>query len=765
MQINLKKLKITNFKGIQNFETELEHVTDIYGDNGTGKSTIMDAFLWLFFGKNSNDASKFEIKRLDSKNNFIKNIEAEVAATLDVDGQLIIAKKVLRQKWGARRGSIEKDYTGDENVYYWNDVPLKESEFKVKIKSIVEESVFKLITNPFYFNSLNWQDRRNTLISIAGDIDNSSVLDSLITVKNKGSFGSLITALNQNKSLEEFKREIAAKKKKIKDEAESIPSRIDEVKRGMPEAIDFEDIKANIAADKNTLILIQQQIDDESALAVAENSRRTRLLTEHQNKKEAHQQKIYELKDAIRTIEFEAKQKATESDSKIAAEISSVNSRISENALEHARVKSGIFSIDRQLATKRNELLALQEEYDAIDTGINDFDETSFMNIINGLEKQIRDRNVLVERIGAEIEKITKEELSFDNVEFSCPSCGQHLPTNNIQSKKAELLANFNQDKENRLNELKNQGNSNLDEIDALDAKIVAKRNERIHYGEVFNTNKSKKLTAQVEKINDCKVEIKTLEARIDNGHTFLSNLDAEIKGLNAKLQELKQQSATPNRAVEDIMAEILSTDSKYKPLVKEQEHLQNNPIQELVFPPIISNEELKQRRAQINYNILDMEKALNSETVIEKAEARIKELQEQETALVQELSELEGIEYSIMQFTKAKIEAMEARLNGKFSMVKFKLFATQVNGGEVECCETLIDGVPFSDANNASRINAGIDIINALCNHYGVSAPIFIDNRESVVRLIESPSQIVNLIVTEGSALSVGKPKIKKAA
>jgi len=72
------------------------------------------------------------------------------------------------------------------------------------------------------------------------------------------------------------------------------------------------------------------------------------------------------------------------------------------------------------------------------------------------------------------------------------------------------------------------------------------------------------------------------------------------------------------------------------------------------------------------------------------------------------------------------------------------------VNGGQVETCQALIDGVPFSDANTASKINAGIDIINTLCNHYQVSAPIFIDNRESVVNLIPSQSQIINLIVSE---------------
>ncbi|MNN94222.1 hypothetical protein D3C81_2128090 [compost metagenome] len=87
---------------------------------------------------------------------------------------------------------------------------------------------------------------------------------------------------------------------------------------------------------------------------------------------------------------------------------------------------------------------------------------------------------------------------------------------------------------------------------------------------------------------------------------------------------------------------------------------------------------------------------------------------------------------------------------------MKFKLFETQVNGGINECCEALIDGVPFSNANTASQYNAGLDIINALSSFYDVQAPIFIDNRESVNNLIDTDSQIVNLIVSTDKPIRI---------
>jgi exonuclease SbcC len=56
---------------------------------------------------------------------------------------------------------------------------------------------------------------------------------------------------------------------------------------------------------------------------------------------------------------------------------------------------------------------------------------------------------------------------------------------------------------------------------------------------------------------------------------------------------------------------------------------------------------------------------------------------------------------------------------------------------------------VPFSELNTAGKIWAGIDIINAMSSHYNVSAPIFLDNRESVTAIPDTDAQIINLIVS----------------
>jgi len=72
---------------------------------------------------------------------------------------------------------------------------------------------------------------------------------------------------------------------------------------------------------------------------------------------------------------------------------------------------------------------------------------------------------------------------------------------------------------------------------------------------------------------------------------------------------------------------------------------------------------------------------------------------------------------------------------------------------------------VPYSDANTASRINAGLDVINTLSSHYDAYAPVFIDNAESVNTLIPVNSQLIRLVVTRDKKLKIESPQRAMAA
>ena len=92
------------------------------------------------------------------------------------------------------------------------------------------------------------------------------------------------------------------------------------------------------------------------------------------------------------------------------------------------------------------------------------------------------------------------------------------------------------------------------------------------------------------------------------------------------------------------------------------------------------------------------------------------------------------------------------------FKLVSFKMFEKQINGGEVETCEAMVSGVPYSSLNHAMKINAGLDIINAICKFEGITAPIFTDNAESINELLPTQSQIIRLVVSDDDELTIKK-------
>ena len=128
----------------------------------------------------------------------------------------------------------------------------------------------------------------------------------------------------------------------------------------------------------------------------------------------------------------------------------------------------------------------------------------------------------------------------------------------------------------------------------------------------------------------------------------------------------------------------------------------------------------------------------------------RDKELKEQETSLSAQYEQLQSELFLMEKFIRAKVSMLTEKINSRFSLASFRLFEEQVNGGLQEVCEATFAGVPYSSLNNGARVNIGLDIINVLSEHTGFAPPIFIDNAESVTRLIETRGQKIRLVVSE---------------
>ena len=168
-------------------------------------------------------------------------------------------------------------------------------------------------------------------------------------------------------------------------------------------------------------------------------------------------------------------------------------------------------------------------------------------------------------------------------------------------------------------------------------------------------------------------------------------------------------------------------------------------------------NSLLKNEKRALQEELEDITKTLGKKDTNAELKKRMEELNQEEKDLQIKIAELEGQQYLGEEFIRTKVELLEDSINKKFKgAVTFKLFNQQVNGGLAETCEALINGVPFSNANTASQINAGLSIINTLCEHYNISAPVFIDNAEAINEINKTDSQLIKLVVSLDKKLKV---------
>ena len=265
MKIKILNLKISNFKGIKSLEIKFGQTTNIYGENATGKTTIFDAFTWLLFDKDSSNKKDFNIKTLDKNGEALHGLEHAVEGQLEVDGRPLNLRKVYTEKWVKQRGAAEKIFSGHETNYWINEVPVKAKDYQQKINSLIDENIFKLITNPLFFNqNLSWQDRRKTLLEIVGDISDQDVIDS------NGEL-SRLSVLLQDKSLDEFKAMIAGQKKRLNDQLKQIPVRIDELSRNIP-TLDADVDYAGLEQERKDLQMIignlEKDLTDQRKIAL-----------------------------------------------------------------------------------------------------------------------------------------------------------------------------------------------------------------------------------------------------------------------------------------------------------------------------------------------------------------------------------------------------------------------------------------------------------------------------------------------------------------
>ncbi len=654
--MKLIRMKLENFKGIKKAEFNFGgYDANIYGANGTGKTTVFDAFTWLLFGKASEERANFSPKTITAEG-AAHNLDHSVECDIEIDGNVTTFKRSFHEVYKKTRGNAEAVLSGHTTDYWINGVPKKEKEYQKFWQEIFDsDEEVKLLTMPAYFaEQLHWEKRRAILLEICGNISDLAIMETDTELRE-------LSLLVGNNSVDEYKKIVKAQKATVNKRLELIPARIDEATKAIPDKLptDSKEIMEQRAADLRKAI---SEAEEERASIIAGNDKAAHTRTEI------------------------AEQSAALSEAR--ARYSERQREATDAALEKVQ------EIRKKLAVEENELLQNTRTLEQSRQRIADIEKKREQIMASHREKQ------------AEYAEVEQEQ--FDETSAVCDKCGQALP----ESKVLDLKSLFNERKSNRLTALTEAMNALIEEGKAKASKtLLAEEQQRAANLEAV-VAKNKEMIAKLNSSLD------EYQREVEASKLPPFETTDEYKQISAAIEELKSREYETPR-----------TDS---------------------VDALISD--LRTAEATISASIA----ALETEAV---QKARIAELEQEEKSLGAQYEEAEHALYLCDKFTRVKSALLNDKINEHFKTVKFQLFKQNItNDGIDDICDVLVPTsagafVPFSDANKAARLNAGIEIIGVLGEYYGVELPIFVDNAESVTHIIPTKGQLIRLVVSESDS------------
>lgn len=503
MRMTIDEISFKHFKGFEDFTLTLNgNNAAISGRNGAGKTSLADGFQWLLFGKNSRGA-KLNPKPLDSQNAEKLGLNPTVEAQLIIDGKPITLTRIQEEKWATKRGELEAVRSSDTTKYFVDGVPTKEREWKEFLESLGGESLLQMLSNSLFFMTLNWTNRREMLMELSGVTD-ETIIESNSDLKE-------LQIILGEKSIEDLKKILKARKKDIVSEIEGLPARIQE--------------------NTDTIATIQERIGDVIALEAE-------LVHYNQQLSEA-QTNLAMIKSGDATLVYQQeladlRLKLTEEKSKF----------LSTGHLATKTLQDDVRTTEESLRKATNELENIKYK-------------------ITFLERSIADKKEFKKRLVAEYHEINAMHL--DEHAKDCPMCKQELPHDQLE----KLIEDFNIEKSNKLEANKRQGADRkvlkedfqrdsdqlrdltetsftkaleieklTENLEALNKDLVSEKSQQ---GAFEDTEAYKKITKQAAVINEKITTAKSdSSSKIVESEQAVNELISKVADVQAKLQEQK---------------------------------------------------------------------------------------------------------------------------------------------------------------------------------------------------------------------------------
>ena len=436
MEIRIKTLQLCNFKGVRSASFYFEGGDAVIeGDNGTGKSTVFDAFTWLLFGKDhrGQDWTSFDIKPIDPETREpIHGLDTWVEAFLTVDGTDRRLRRVITEEWVKPRGQAEKVFKGNKQSFFVDgvDVATKKA-YDETIAQWIDEGTFRLITNPLHFiddSYTDWKTRRKLLMTLV-DGDPAAGLED--------GFADLL-AEARGEPMEQFRKRLAAERKANRERLAEAEAKVKAYREAMPREVDTAKVSADIGAarkERDELVSVLESriatidagVADINA-ANADNNRRIDAL-------------LAEL-----------------------AEIRSKETAIVDKAVAEAREAAG--KRDQALADSRMRLSSLSRAVASHDADLE------------ALAARRGERALALKTLGERYEAERGKAFAYAGPDV-CPACGRPLPRETVEAEAGAARTRFMESRKAALNAIVDEANAvkaDIVRMDSETARIAAAR-------------------------------------------------------------------------------------------------------------------------------------------------------------------------------------------------------------------------------------------------------------------------------------------------
>ena len=392
MEIRIEKIKIGNFKRIKQFEVFF-HGQDynIFGKNESGKTTILDAFTWCLFEKDSLGATKFSWKPLTKDGQERHNLETSVEVVLSVDGQEKILKRSIKEVYTKKRGEMEQVFSGHETTYSIDEIDRSAGDFKKAINDLIREDLFRMLTSVTYFAGMNWNTQREVIFRLVRNVTDKSVAEA------NPEYAPLMEHLNKGIQVAELWKQKKLEKQNLNLQAKTLGTQISVLK----------DTKFDVPEDFS---LAETEMGLQKAYARMQEIANLKANKQAGSKQAEMQTAIIDLKAKIKQLEIEKATKIQAGKAKHDAEVQELASKARRSSQELSSLEYERDSLSLRIHQAEQAIEAEKEKKEQL---YRDYDE--------------------------------KEAVTF--TAGTCAYCGQPLP----EDKLAEAKSRFNLEKAKRL--------------------------------------------------------------------------------------------------------------------------------------------------------------------------------------------------------------------------------------------------------------------------------------------------------------------------